>query len=1147
MLTRIRFACTFSLALILFLVTPKQSSGQERLCDPSFEDCYSPLLDLVYAENVGIDMAFYMIELPGLANAIISRHQAGVPVRIIVEPRANLKFPGNQPILDQFNAAGIPMRYKLGDGIVHVKTMLLAGQNKVVFTGSNFGDGDVRPYEPYANYVDGAWYISDDAAVVNSFKTRYDDVWTDTATYGNYANINGPPARKYPTHPIDPAMNFLPNQNLSQDYGARMIAQIDQETQKIDLTMYRVTDVAICDALLRALGRGVQVRLLAEPHEYRFDDSRLGAEFTGPYNVDRMHAAGVQIKMRKHRGLNHQKSVSLYGRGLTVFGSSNWSWQSFNYQEEHNYFTTKAWFFQWFVNQFNRKWNSAIEYEPFVPLPPTAPVNISPADFSTTGPASVTLTWEGGRWAHKYDVYFGTNPNSLPLIASDVITGTLGPSGSESYLVSGLQTGSTYYWRIVGKTMANQTATGPVWRFTTSGTPPPATAPTVTGVSPNSGTTAGGTSVTISGANFASGATVTFGGAAATNVNVVSNSSITATTPARPAGAVNVVVTNTNGLSGTLTGGYTYTSPPPPPPASSDVVLYAGEAQVRAGAWVVVSDTSAAGGLRIHHPDAGAAKVTAPSANPAHYFEMTFTAEAGRAYRLWIRGKAQNDFWGNDSIWVQFSDSVNSSGAPIYRVGTTSGTEINLEDCSGCGLSAWGWQDNGWGVGVLGAQVYFQSTGTHTIRVQGREDGISIDQIVLSPGTYLNSSPGALKNDNTILPRSGNPPPPAPDPTVTGASPNSGTTAGGTSVTISGANFASGATVTFGGAAATNVNVVSGSTMTATTPAHAAGAVNVVVMNPGGQSGTLAGGYTYTAPAPQAPTVTSVSPNTGPTAGGTSVTITGTNFATGAALTFGGTAALNVIVTSATTMTASTPAHAVGAVSVAVTNPDGQSGALTNGFTYTAVTETTLLEDNFNDNSIDFSKWTPNNLFSGFTDPNVPTNETSQQMQMGSLLQGQPGSHYNGIRSTNTYDFMGAYCYVELVQAAASATKADAMLTLGRDVSNYYRIYVEEGTIICQARIAGVKRNLFTAAYNPVAHRYWRIRHDQATGKVVFETAPDNSGAPGSWTLRYSEQWDTASVPLATIVFEIKAGTWQAEPLAPGVVIFDNFRTARQL
>jgi phosphatidylserine/phosphatidylglycerophosphate/cardiolipin synthase-like enzyme len=256
-----------------------------------------------------------MIELPGLADAVIARHKAGVPVRLTVEPRANLKFPENQPLLDKFKAAGIPMRYKLGDAFVHAKVLLLAGQNKVVFTGSNFGDGDVRPYDPFVNYVDGAWYISDDPTVVNSFKTRYDDIWTNTALYGNYANIGSSLTRKYPTFPIDPSVNFLPNQNPAEDFGTRTIAQIDQENQKIDLTMYRLTDIGICDALLRAVKRGVPVRLLAEPHEYRFDASRLGAELTGPYNVDRLYAAGVQIKMRKHLGLNHQKSVSLYGRG----------------------------------------------------------------------------------------------------------------------------------------------------------------------------------------------------------------------------------------------------------------------------------------------------------------------------------------------------------------------------------------------------------------------------------------------------------------------------------------------------------------------------------------------------------------------------------------------------------------------------------------------------------------------------------------------------------------------------------------------------------------------------------------------------------------------------------------------------------------
>jgi hypothetical protein len=83
------------------------------------------------------------------------------------------------------------------------------------------------------------------------------------------------------------------------------------------------------------------------------------------------------------------------------------------------------------------------------------------------------------------------------------------------------------------------------------------------------------------------------------------------------------------------------------------------------------------------------------------------------------------------------------------------------------------------------------------------------------------------------------------------------------------------------------------------------------------------------------PTVSSVAPSSGPTAGGTAVTITGTDFVSGATVTFGGTAATGVTVVNATTITATTAAHAVGAVDVVVTNPDTQSGTLTDGYVYT--------------------------------------------------------------------------------------------------------------------------------------------------------------------------------------------------------------------
>lgn len=86
-------------------------------------------------------------------------------------------------------------------------------------------------------------------------------------------------------------------------------------------------------------------------------------------------------------------------------------------------------------------------------------------------------------------------------------------------------------------------------------------------------------------------------------------------------------------------------------------------------------------------------------------------------------------------------------------------------------------------------------------------------------------------------------------PTLTSIDPDSGTTEGGTTVTLTGTDFVDGATVTFDGDAATNVTFNSSTEIECDTPAHAAGAVDVVVTNPDDQTDTLAGAYTYVEPA----------------------------------------------------------------------------------------------------------------------------------------------------------------------------------------------------------------------------------------------------------------------------------------------------------
>ena len=183
-----------------------------------------------------------------------------------------------------------------------------------------------------------------------------------------------------------------------------------------------------------------------------------------------------------------------------------------------------------------------------------------------------------------------------------------------------------------------------------------------------------------------------------------------------------------------------------------EIVLYTAHSWDRRGRWTEVNDPTAAASVRLHYPNLGAAKVGAPQADPADYVDLYFAADPTQTYKLWVRLKADGNYWGNDSIFVQFEDAVASDGNS-YAVGSTSGLAVNLEECSGCGVSGWGWEDDGWGArGRNGVTVRFRQPGIRRIRIQVREDGVSVDQIVLSAVKYRTARPGTAKNDTVILP-----------------------------------------------------------------------------------------------------------------------------------------------------------------------------------------------------------------------------------------------------------------------------------------------------------------------------------------------------------------------------------------------------------
>jgi hypothetical protein len=522
-------------------------------------------------------------------------------------------------------------------------------------------------------------------------------------------------------------------------------------------------------------------------------------------------------------------------------------------------------------------------------LPP-APVvsSITPNTGSSVGGTAVTIT--GTNLSAATSVTIGGNAAVGVVVVNDTTITATTPPGVVSPAVNVVVTTPS------GTSGASGNG---LYTYTTP-------TPTVTAIGPTSGSTAGGTFVTITGSHFTGATSVTIGGTAVTSFTVSSDTAITATTGAHAAQVgVDVVVTTPAGNSGTTGNGlYTYGTPPPTvtsispnfgPSVGGTAVTITGSAftgttavtigGIAATGVVVVDDNHITATTAAHAAGVVNVAVTTPIGTGTGVGLYTYTPPPPTVTSVSPNSGHTTGFTPITITGTRFT------GVVLVTVGGTAATGVVVvNDTTITALTP---------AGVAGAA----------------------NVIVTSP---VGASTGGTGAFTYVTP----PPPVAPAPTVTLVAPNNGTTLGGTSVTITGTDFTGATLVAIGGNPATNLIVVNSTTITATTPAHAAGTVDVVVVTPSGP-GTGSGLYTYVTPAP---TVTTISPNSGPIAGGTFVTITGTNFVTGATtVTFDGIAAVGMTVINSTTITASSPAHAAGAISVVVTTAGGSNSAT---FTY---------------------------------------------------------------------------------------------------------------------------------------------------------------------------------------------------------------------
>jgi hypothetical protein len=414
--------------------------------------------------------------------------------------------------------------------------------------------------------------------------------------------------------------------------------------------------------------------------------------------------------------------------------------------------------------------------------------------------------------------------------------------------------------------------------------------PKITSLSNNMGSAAGGgsTNVHINGSGFTDASGVLFGTVASADVTINPDSSITASIPAHAAGLVDVHVVLGDGMSAAATADhFTYIAVPAVTAVSPAAGALAGGNTVTitgssftSNATVKFGSTSA---TIVGTPTATKITVTAPASVPGGVIDVTVTGTYGTS------AAATAD------RYTYIAPPTVSVVSPAVGV-TTGGGTVTVTGTNFTGVSKVTF------AGVLGTTVAVQSPTQLTVKSPEHAFGTVDVQVFTAYGSSETSASDQFSYDAV--------------PTISSINRTQSSLAGGVPISILGANLGNVTGVMFGTVPATFFGG-SPALLDVTVPPHAAGTVDITLLVGSGSSAiSSVDKFTYLG----SPTVTKISPTTGPVAGGTTVTVTGTNFAATSTVAVGGIAATNVHVTSTTSLTFATPAQVAGLADVVVSS-----------------------------------------------------------------------------------------------------------------------------------------------------------------------------------------------------------------------------------
>ena len=183
--------------------------------------------------------------------------------------------------------------------------------------------------------------------------------------------------------------------------------------------------------------------------------------------------------------------------------------------------------------------------------------------------------------------------------------------------------------------------------------------------------------------------------------------------------------------------------------------------------------------------------------------------------------------------------------------------------------------------------------------------------------------------------------------------------------------------------------------------------------------------------------------------------------------------------------------------------------------------------DNFNDNDRDSARW------AGFGLNLIERQEINQRIEIRPLPN-RPSANFVGYYSKNLYDLTDSCITIEVVQVLNLVPGTFTFLSAGPDDGNRVELGVDKGQLSARLWLSGGITVLAACPYDPVAHRWWRLREN--SGTTWWEVSPDGE----RWVVLISKA--TTPMNLTACMLKFGAGTYQSVA-APGFAIFDSFNT----